>query len=109
MAILKRFVTCAAIVSLALAQSNNTALQIEAIQAHFSNAQLVPVPIPAFNPTAVLTVNFNGVGVITPGQLLTEARMIVFLFIGYALIFRRGENCANPYIDSCELEHYLEW
>jgi hypothetical protein len=57
------------------AQSNNTLLQIEAIQAHFTNAQLVPVPIPAFNPSAVLTVNFDGVGDATPGQPLTEAQV----------------------------------
>jgi len=59
-------------ISLVSAQSNNIELQIEAIIAHFNNAELVPVPIPAFNPSAILTANFNGVGDITPGQPLTE-------------------------------------
>lgn len=63
------FVTCA-IFSLALAQS--TELQLEAIEAHFQNAQLVPVPIPVFEPTAVLTANFQGLGDITPGQLVSK-------------------------------------
>lgn len=72
MAFLKLLISCAAVISMVSAQSNNTILQIEAIQAHFTNAQLVPVPIPAFNPSAVLTVNFVGVGDATPGQLLTQ-------------------------------------
>jgi phosphatidylethanolamine-binding protein len=63
------FVTCA-IFSIALAQS--TELQLEAIEAHFQNAELVPVPIPVFEPTAVLTANFQGVGDITPGQLISQ-------------------------------------
>jgi len=73
MAFFKLLISCAAVISMVSAQSsNNTELQIQAIQAHFTNAQLVPVPIPAFNPTAVLTVNFNGVGDATPGQPLTK-------------------------------------
>lgn len=65
------FVTCA-VFSVALAQS--TELQLEAIKAHFQNAELVPVPIPVFEPTAVLTANFQGVGDISPGQLISEDR-----------------------------------
>jgi len=63
------FVTCA-LFSVALAQS--TELQLEGIEAHFTNAQLVPVPIPVFNPTAILAANFAGLGSITPGQLVTK-------------------------------------
>jgi hypothetical protein len=62
-------VTCA-LFSVALAQS--TELQLEAIEAHFKNAQLVPVPIPVFEPTAILAANFQGLGSITPGQLIPE-------------------------------------
>ena len=65
------FVTCA-IFSVALAQS--TELQLEGIEAHFQNAELVPVPIPAFEPTAILTANFQGLGDITPGQLISQDR-----------------------------------
>lgn len=63
------FITCA-IFSVALAQS--TELQLEAIKAHFQNAGLVPVPIPTFEPTAILTANFQGLGEITPGQLVSK-------------------------------------
>jgi len=63
------FVTCA-IFSIALAQS--TELQLEAIEAHFQNAELVPVPIPVFKPTAILTANFQGLGDITPGELVSK-------------------------------------
>lgn len=63
------FVACA-LFSVALAQS--TELQLEGIEAHFINAQLVPVPIPAFEPTAILVANFQGLGNITPGQLVSK-------------------------------------
>jgi hypothetical protein len=67
------FVTCA-LFSVVLAQS--TQLQLEGIEAHFTNAQLVPVPIPAFKPTAILTANFaGGLGSITPGQLVTKEQV----------------------------------
>jgi len=75
MAFLKFLISCAAVISMVSAQSNNTELQIEAIEAHFTNAELVPVPIPVFQPSAVLTVNFNGVGDALPGQLLTQAQV----------------------------------
>lgn len=74
MAFFKLLISCVAVVTLVSAQANNTQLQIEAIQAHFAGAELVPVPIPAFDPTAILAVSFSGT-VATPGQLLTEARM----------------------------------
>ena len=64
------FVACT-VFSVALAQS--TELQIEAIEAHFKNAELVPVPIPVFEPTAILTANFSGLS-ITPGQNVSEDR-----------------------------------
>ena len=63
------FVACA-LFFVALAQS--TELRLEGMRAHFKNAQLVPVPIPVFEPTAILDVNFPGLGSITPGQLVSK-------------------------------------
>ena len=61
--------------SLVKAQStNDTALGIAAIEAHFTGADLVPSLLASFDPSAVMTVNFPGVGDITPGQNLTEDR-----------------------------------
>jgi len=58
--------------SLVNAQSaNDTALGIAAIKAHFRNADLVPSLLSSFAPTAVMTVNFPGVGDISPGENLT--------------------------------------
>jgi hypothetical protein len=54
------------------AQSNDTAFQIEAIEAHFSQAGIVPQLLSTFNPSAVLTINFDGVGDVSPGQALTQ-------------------------------------
>ncbi|THH07259.1 hypothetical protein EW146_g9374 [Bondarzewia mesenterica] len=58
--------------SLVTAQSNNPALQIQAIQAHFSNAGLVPSLLSTFNPSAILNLTYSGVGTISPGQQLTK-------------------------------------
>jgi hypothetical protein len=59
--------------SLVNAQStNDTALGIAAIEAHFTNADLVPSLLPTFVPTAVMTVTFSGVGAISPGQNLSK-------------------------------------
>ncbi|TRM56622.1 phosphatidylethanolamine-binding protein [Schizophyllum amplum] len=57
--------------TLVSAQSDDTALQIEAIKAHFSNAGLVPDLLESFEPQGTLTLNFDGVGDITPGQALS--------------------------------------
>ena len=65
------FVACA-LFSVALAQSNE--LQLEGIEANFKNAELVPVPVPVFEPTAILTANFQGLGNITAGQLISKDR-----------------------------------
>jgi hypothetical protein len=67
------FVACA-LFSVALAQS--TELQLEGIEAHFKNAQLVPVPIPVFEPTAILAANFQGLGT---SLLVNSSRKIVSL------------------------------
>jgi hypothetical protein len=58
-----------AALSVAVAQST---LPIEAIEAHFSQSLIVPQLLSSFDPSALLAVNFAGVGDITPGQLLTK-------------------------------------
>ncbi|KAG6879956.1 hypothetical protein C0992_008890 [Termitomyces sp. T32_za158] len=55
-----------------LGQANDSALQIAAIEAHFKQSQIVPQLLPSFNPSAILTVNFAGIGDIAPGQPLTK-------------------------------------
>jgi phosphatidylethanolamine-binding protein len=78
------------LVPLTLAQSD-TALQIEAIEAHFQQSGIVPSLLPTFNPLATLSLNFAGefffttdlpilplnrhcigVGTVSPGQALTH-------------------------------------
>ncbi|KAJ3788552.1 phosphatidylethanolamine-binding protein [Lentinula aff. detonsa] len=54
------------------AQSNDTAVQIEAIEAHFTQAALVPELLATFDPSSILTINFDGVGDLSPGQSLTQ-------------------------------------
>jgi hypothetical protein len=62
--------------SLVNAQSaSNIALGIAAIEAHFTGAGLVPALLSSFDPSALMTVNFSGVGAITPGQNLSEAQV----------------------------------
>lgn len=57
---------------LSQAQStNNTQLGIEAIEAHFNNSKIVPTLLSSFSPTALLTVSYDGVGQVQPGQNLT--------------------------------------
>ncbi|KLO07385.1 PEBP-like protein [Schizopora paradoxa] len=66
------------LISAALAQSNttnNTAVGIEAIQAHFSNAGIVPSLLATFDPSALMTVDYSGVGDIQPGQALSETQV----------------------------------
>lgn len=54
--------------------TNGTALGIAAIEAHFTNALIVPSLLSTFDPSALMTVNFSGVGVISPGQNLSVSR-----------------------------------
>ncbi|KAG6853704.1 hypothetical protein C0991_002240 [Blastosporella zonata] len=63
-----------ALLPFTLAQSNDTALQVAAIEAHFTQSQIVPQLLASFEPSALLTANFPGVGDITPGQALTEGQ-----------------------------------
>jgi phosphatidylethanolamine-binding protein (PEBP) family uncharacterized protein len=55
--------------------TNDTALGIAAIEAHFTNAELVPSLLSSFDPSAVMTVTFSGVGVISPGQNLSVSQV----------------------------------
>jgi len=61
-----------ALLPFTLAQSSDTALPVAAIEAHFKQSQIVPSLLASFDPSALLTVNYAGVGDITPGQLLTK-------------------------------------
>ncbi|KAF8266615.1 phosphatidylethanolamine-binding protein [Lactarius quietus] len=59
--------------SLVKAQStNDTSLEIAAIEAHFTGAEIVPELLASFDPSAVMTVTFPSVGAISPGQNLTK-------------------------------------
>ncbi|KAF8061456.1 phosphatidylethanolamine-binding protein [Lyophyllum atratum] len=61
-----------ALLPFTLAQSSDTALQVAAMEAHFKQSQIVPSLLASFDPTALLTLNYAGVGDVTPGQLLTK-------------------------------------
>ncbi|KAE9406484.1 PEBP-like protein [Gymnopus androsaceus JB14] len=52
--------------------SNDTAVQIEAIEAHFTQADLVPALLATFNPSAIMTISFDSVTNVSPGQALTQ-------------------------------------
>lgn len=39
---------------------NDTSLQIAAIKAHFTQSEIVPDLLSSFDPSAILTVNFQG-------------------------------------------------
>ena len=60
-----------AVAAFAQAQ-DNTALEIEAIKAHFSGAALVPFLLPEFEPSALLNINYAGVGDMTTGQAVVK-------------------------------------
>ncbi|KII88786.1 hypothetical protein PLICRDRAFT_92481 [Plicaturopsis crispa FD-325 SS-3] len=58
-----------------VAAQNSTApvdIQVEAIQAHFTNAGIVPSLLPTFSPTGVLDLAFTGVGDVSPGAALSQ-------------------------------------
>ncbi|KAL4259916.1 PEBP-like protein [Pleurotus pulmonarius] len=50
-------------------------LKLQAIQAHFKNAGIVPDGLPTFDPKAELVANYAGVGETSPGQSLTRAQV----------------------------------
>ena len=56
--------------------SSSGALGVEAIEAHFSNAGIVPSLLSSFDPEALLSVSYDGVGAISPGQALTKDRKL---------------------------------
>jgi hypothetical protein len=67
-------VSLAALTPFVAAQSPDTAIELEAIEAHFRAAGLVPDLLPTFVPSALLSLTYAGVGGVSPGQALTEAR-----------------------------------
>lgn len=54
--------------------SSNGTLQIEAIEAHFTDAGLVPSLLAAFDPSSIMNLTYTSVGVISPGQMLSKDR-----------------------------------
>lgn len=52
--------------------SNDNAIGIAAIEAHFTGSGLVPSLLTSFDPSALMTVTFSDVGAISPGQNLTK-------------------------------------
>ncbi|KAF8633743.1 hypothetical protein AX17_004399 [Amanita inopinata Kibby_2008] len=66
-----------AFVALSGAQSSNGMLQIEAIEAHFQQSHIVPDLLSSFDPSALLSLTYAGVGDLTPGQLLTKEQVAV--------------------------------
>jgi hypothetical protein len=69
--------TSLALATLAAAQANNTELSLEAIEAHFAQAGLSGGNnlITSFQPSALLTLSYDGVGAVSPGQALTATQV----------------------------------
>ncbi|KAK7466911.1 hypothetical protein VKT23_003975 [Stygiomarasmius scandens] len=65
----------AAILPFVSAQSDSPALQVEGIEAHFTQAGIVPSLLPSFTPSALLTINYEGVGDLTPGQAVSQEQV----------------------------------
>ncbi|ESK88404.1 nucleus protein [Moniliophthora roreri MCA 2997] len=63
-----------ALIPFVSAQSGNVALEIEAIKAHFTQSQIVPELLASFDPAAYMTLNYEGVGNLTPGQAISQAQ-----------------------------------
>ena len=91
-----RFILALTFASIAFGQANNTELEIEAIEAHFTNAGLVPSLLATFDPSALLSVSYDGVGVISPGQSLTKARELDLPALSPSVdLIYRGRGVAN--------------
>ncbi|KAI0073406.1 PEBP-like protein [Panus rudis PR-1116 ss-1] len=67
-----RVLSLAAVVLPFAYAQNNTALDIEAIKAHFANAGIVPSLLTSFDPEALVTLNYPGFETVAPGQALTK-------------------------------------
>jgi len=59
----------------AQSSSDDPALGIVAIEAHFTGARIVPDLLATFDPSAVMNVTFSSVGAISPGQNLTTEQV----------------------------------
>ncbi|KAF5365674.1 hypothetical protein D9758_003144 [Tetrapyrgos nigripes] len=65
----------AAILPFVSAQSDSPAFRIEGIEAHFTQSGIVPSLLSTFDPSALLTINYDGVGDLTPGQGVTQEQV----------------------------------
>ncbi|KIM48955.1 hypothetical protein M413DRAFT_21253 [Hebeloma cylindrosporum] len=66
------FLVSLALLPFAFAQES---LDVKAIEAHFTQSHLVPDLFASFNPSALLSLDYAGVGVVQPGQLLTKEQV----------------------------------
>ncbi|CAA7270149.1 unnamed protein product [Cyclocybe aegerita] len=62
-----------ALVPFAVAQTSS--VDIAAIEAHFEQSAIVPDLFPSFTPSALLTLDYPGVGEAEPGQLFTKEQV----------------------------------
>ncbi|KAF9562134.1 PEBP-like protein [Agrocybe pediades] len=67
--------TLASLALFHLAFAQDPSLEIKAIEAHFTQSALVPDLFASFDPSALLSLNYPGVGDVTPGQLLTKEQV----------------------------------
>ncbi|PFH52352.1 hypothetical protein AMATHDRAFT_74152 [Amanita thiersii Skay4041] len=58
-----------------VSQSSTGAVQVQAIEAHFEQSHIIPDLLPSFNPSALLSLNYPGVGDLGPGQLLRKEQV----------------------------------
>jgi len=66
------YLTAIACFQAALVQSADIPLELAGIEANFKQAELVPSLLPSFDPSALLTINYSGVGDVSSGQHLTK-------------------------------------
>jgi hypothetical protein len=62
----------AAVLFAPFAAAQDATLGLQAIKAHFTQSGLVPDLFSSFEPTALLKLDFSGVGTLQPGQALTK-------------------------------------
>lgn len=101
-----------ALIPFSVAQSSDPGLQIAAIEAHFSNAGLVPDLLSSFSPEAFLNVNFNGVGDVAPGTALTQDREFFEHFIVQRrskVTLLRGQRGSQFVTHARKFLHSIQW
>ncbi|KAE9383317.1 PEBP-like protein, partial [Gymnopus androsaceus JB14] len=62
----------ALVLAIPFVAAQSTSNDTEAIEAHFTQANLVPAMLATFNSSAILTISFDSVTNVSPGQPLTQ-------------------------------------